>query len=76
VLFWGLDRQIAGSHSLLHDVAFANTDAGEDPVIGGVDIFSRSALVSRRGGTLSAKGADLHFGDLRPDSVGVVNESS
>jgi hypothetical protein len=44
-------RQIAGRNAFVDEMAFADADAAHDPFVVGIDHFSRSALVRRRGGT-------------------------
>ena len=54
-----LDREVAGGHSFFDNVPFANSDAGENPVIGGVDHFLQVGVGEKARWNVSAKGADL-----------------
>ncbi len=58
-LLGGLDRQIAGGHAFVHDVALADADAGENPVIGGVDHFFEVGVGEKFRRHVGAEGADF-----------------
>jgi len=73
--FLAARRQMLVATPFVHELAFANTDAGEDPVIGVNDHFFQVGIGKTGGAVRKCKGADLHFGDLRPTAVGVVNET-
>ncbi len=55
----GLDREIAGGYAFVDDVAFADADAGENPVIVGVDHFFEVGVGEKAGRHVGAEGADL-----------------
>src|SRR5205807_5159449 len=57
--FGGLDCEVAGGHAFFHDVAFANADAGENPVVGGVDHFFKVGVGQKFRRYIGAKGADF-----------------
>ena len=57
--FGGLDREVTGGHAFFHDVAFADTDAGENPVIGGINHLFEVGVGEKSGRHIGAEGTDL-----------------
>ena len=50
-VLYRLYREVAGGNAFIGNVALANTGTFQNPLVGGLDHFSRSLLLKTRGGT-------------------------